>query len=119
MKKKNKGTVNFLDFIPVKFESQQFKEDEEGNIVMCVERKSICNKIVRKLIKESPKFSYYTLDALGSFVWRQIDGVRTVYDIGQLVKEEFGEEAEPLYERLSQFVQILEMNRFVHYVEVK
>lgn len=115
MKKKNKGTVNFLDFIPVKNPKQEFKEDADGRIVMCIERKTLYDRIARLLRKKTPKFSYYTLDALGSFVWRQIDGVRDVHEIGKLVKIEFGEDAEPLYERLSQFVQILEMNRFVEY----
>lgn len=115
MKKKNKGEVNFLDFVPVKVESQIYKEDEEGNIVMCIERKSFYDKIARFLRKKTPQFSYYTLDRLGSFVWRSIDGTRNVYEIGRLVKEEFAEDAEPLYERLAQFVQILEMNDFVEY----
>lgn len=115
MKKKNKGEVNFLDLIPVKAESQLYKEDEEGNIVMCIERKSMYDKMARLLKKSTPRFSYYTLDRLGSFVWRQIDGTRDVFEIGRLVKEEFAEDAEPLYERLVQFVSILEMNHFVEY----
>lgn len=115
MKKKNKGEVNFLDFVPVKVESQKFMENEDGNIVMCIERKSIYDKIARLIRKKTPKFSYYTLDALGSFVWKQIDGTKDVFEIGRLVKEEFAEEAEPLYERLAKFIQILEMNRFVEY----
>lgn len=117
MKKKNKGEVNFLDFIPAKEETQKFKENEEGNIVMCMERKSVYDRIARVLRKKTPKYSYYTLDSLGSYVWRQIDGERSVYEIGKLVKQEFGEEAEPLYERLSKFVQILEMNQFIQYKE--
>lgn len=115
MKKKSKGEVNFLDFIPVREEAQKFMENEDGNIVMCIERKSIYDKLARFLRKKTPSVSYYTLDALGSYVWKQIDGTKSVYEIGCFVKEEFGEDAEPLYERLVKFIQILEMNRFVKY----
>lgn len=119
MRKKNKGNVNFLDFIPVKVESQEFYENEEGNIVMCIERKTVYDKLARLLCKKTPKVSYYTLDIHGSFVWKQIDGSRNIYEIGHLVKQEFGKDAEPLYERLSQFIRILEKNHFVEYRKVK
>lgn len=116
MKKKNKGeAVNFLDFVPVICESQKYEEDEEGHIVICLERKSIYDKMARLIRKRTPKYSYFTLDDHGSFVWRQIDGLRNVYEIGKLVKEEFGDAAEPLYERLSKFIQILQMNQFIEY----
>ena len=36
-----------------------------------------------------------------------IDGKRNLIDIGEMVKEEFGEEAEPLYPRLIKSMQIL------------
>jgi hypothetical protein len=42
-----------------------------------------------------------------------MDGKRTVYDISQLVKEEFGEKAEPLYNRLVQYVRNLESYGFI------
>lgn len=115
MKKKNKGKVNFLDFVPMRVQNQKFQEKEDGTIVMVVERKSMYDKIAHCLRKKTPKCSYYTLDVLGSFVWQQIDGTKDVYEIGCLVKDEFGEDAEPLYERLAKFIQILEMNRFVEY----
>lgn len=50
---------------------------------------------------------------MGNFVWPLIDGTRTVYEIAQLVKEEFGEKAEPLYERLVQYIQNLENYGFI------
>jgi len=119
MKKKKKGNVNFLDFVPVRASSQEFYENQDGNIVMCVERKTVYDKLARLLRRKTPKFSYYTLDMHGSFVWKQIDGCRNVYEIGHLVKQEFGKDAEPLYERLSKFIQILEMNHFIEYRKIK
>ena len=45
-----------------------------------------------------------------------IDGVRSIYDIGQLVKEHFGDKAEPLYERLCYFIKLLHKNQFIVYM---
>ena len=51
----------------------------------------------------------------GSFVWQQMDGSRSIYEIGQLVKVQFGEKAEPLYDRLSQYFQTLYRNHLIGY----
>ncbi|MCR5543048.1 MAG: PqqD family protein, partial [Eubacterium sp.] len=39
---------------------------------------------------------------MGSFIWPLIDGKTSIYNIGEAVKEHFGEEEEPLYPRLVQ-----------------
>lgn len=58
------------------------------------------------------------LDRQGSFIWPLIDGKRTVADIAALVKEEFGEAAEPLYPRIVKYFQIVESYRFVKFVNM-
>ncbi len=113
MKLKKEKRNNFLDYIPVRVETQKFHENEEGYVVMHVERKSLYDKIAQILRKRTPKCSYYTLDSQGSFVWNAIDGEKNIYEIGKELKDKFGEEAEPLYPRLAQFVRILDMNRFI------
>lgn len=76
--------------------------------------KGVFNKIAQVLFKK-PKYSYIELDEFGSFVWEQMDGKKTIYEIGTLVKERFGDKAEPLYERLSQYIKILHNNHFIVY----
>ena len=106
--KKNK---NFLDFIPVI--NDEYKWDEkEGIVTVHVVYKGFYHTIAQKLFK-TPKVSHIALDEYGSFVWRNIDGENSVYDIGVLVKEKYKEKAEPLYERLVQFFKILKNNRFI------
>ena len=39
----------------------------------------------------------------------------TVEELAQLVHEEFGEKAEPLYDRLVKYLQILHNNGFIYY----
>ncbi len=132
MKKKQTKDQNFLDFIPIRVEAystpvssvepetlKQVKKGgyyvaADGIVTILQENTGAMNRIMQKLIHK-PRISQIHLEKLGSYIWQQIDGERSVYDIGQLVKAEFGDEAEPLYERLSVYVKMLEANGFVRY----
>jgi len=59
--------------------------------------------------------SHIALEELGSFVWQLIDGNRSIYQIGELVSEEFGQQADPLYERLSKYFYSLNGTKFIHF----
>ena len=50
---------------------------------------------------------------MGSVVMGAIDGKRSVDDIAMVVKNHFGDGAEPLYERLILFFKALHRNKFV------
>lgn len=52
---------------------------------------------------------------MGSFIFQRIDGQRTVGQIAELVKAEFGQQAEPLYDRLVKYMQILRNNGFTRF----
>ena len=54
---------------------------------------------------------------MGSFLWPLFDGEKTVFEIGEFVKEHFGEKAEPLYERLTKYIQTLESYKFIEFKE--
>lgn len=110
--KKNKIPENYLEKIPVKSESVGFSVDEKNIVTLELENKGVFNRIAQKLFKK-PKVSYIHLDENGSFVWLAIDGEKDILKIGEEVKEHFGEKAEPLYERLAQFIKILENYRFI------
>lgn len=107
-----KKSENFLDYIPKKNPELQWKVKEDGMVEVAMENKGFFNRLAQ-IIWKRPKVSYISLDEFGSFVWLQIDGERTVLDISVLVKEQFGEKAEPLLERLSVFVKTLENWKFV------
>lgn len=113
MKKKNKlSKDNYLDKIPVIAQGIEW-EATNGTIVIHQHNKGFYAKIAQKFFG-SPKESRIRLDAFGSYVWQCIDGKNDIHEIGLKVKSRFGNEAEPLYERLCQFMETL--NR-VHYIE--
>lgn len=103
---------NYLEKIPVRNPEFSWKEDEQGVVTVDMAHKGIFDKLAQKLWV-TPEVSHVKLDRFGSFVWKQIDGNRNIIDIGVLVREEFGDQAEPLYERLAEFVKMLRDNRFV------
>ena len=106
-----KKDQNYLEKVPVRNPEFSWKEDGQGIVTVDMVHKGIFDKLAQKLWV-TPKVSHVKLDRFGSFVWKQIDGSRSI-DIGVLVREEFADQAEPLYERLAEFVKMLRDNRFV------
>lgn len=89
-----------------------WSKDEEGLVTLEIENTGFFNRIAQKFFKK-PKISYVHLDETGSFVWPIVDGEKDLIKIGECVKEHFGEKAEPLYERLAKYFQILESYHFI------
>lgn len=107
---------NLLEFVPER-KIERFSEDEKGIVTLEIENKGVFNRIAQKLFKK-PKISYVHLDEMGSFVWPLIDGEKDITEIGKAVKEHFGEKAEPLYERLAKYFQILESYGFISFKNI-
>lgn len=107
-----KDDKNYLDLIPVRSGKISFETDENGQVTILVENKGIINTLMQKLLKK-PRITRIDLQGQGNFVWLCIDGKRTVFDIAALVRERFGDEAEPLYDRLVTYMHTLENCGFV------
>ena len=106
-----KQQENYLEKIPVRG-NFEWSKDDDGIVTLEVENKGIVNKLAQMILKK-PKISYIHLDKMGSFIWPIIDGQKSILEISESVKEAFGEEAEPLYERLCKYFQILASYGFV------
>ena len=76
------------------------------------------NTIAQKFFKK-PRFSFIKLDQYGSCVWQQIDGKKTIYEIGQILKLAHKGAADQLYERLASYFRILESNGYVIFLKEK
>lgn len=84
-------------------------------MVLEIENKGAFNTIAQKLFGK-PRYTKIHLDDNGTFIWPLIDGRKTVEDIAALVKDEFGEKAEPLYPRIVKYFQIMESYHFVNFI---
>ena len=71
-----------------------------------IENKGAFNTIAQKLFGK-PRYTKIHLDD---------NGRKTVEDIAALVKDEFGEKAEPLYPRIVKYFQIMESYHFVNFI---
>lgn len=104
---------NFLDYIPAISPRHTWSE-KDGQVTIHMEHRGLYPWIAQAFFKR-PRVSHIALDGHGSFVYRHIDGKRTVEELAQLVHQEFGAEAEPLYDRLVQYLRILQNNGFIFY----
>lgn len=107
-------SANYLNYIP-KHSKFPYRVDEDGKVTIFVKNKGFFNRLAQKLLKK-PEISQIHLDEMGNFIWPLIDGQRNIYEIAQLVKEEFGEAAEPLYNRLVAYMRNLESYCFIEII---
>lgn len=110
--RKKKSKENYLEKIPVRKREINWSNDENGAVVLEKENKGAANKLAQVLLKK-PKISYIHLDETGSFVWNVIDGKKNIIAMGKAVEAKFGKKAQPLYERLAQYIKMLENYGFI------
>lgn len=104
---------NYLDFVPVKnpqLPGRRMKGNRHGRGHSPWHRRQSGTGRF-----QPSEVSHIRMDVFGSFIWKEIDGEQNIYEIGQKVKEYFGKEAEPLYERLTTFFRILAENKYITY----
>lgn len=107
-----KQRENYLDFVPAVNPQNTWSEDADGIVTVHMVNRGFYNKLAQTFF-HTPRISHIQLDTYGSFLWKQIDGQKTVGQLAEAMKARFGAEAEPLYDRLVQYMQILRNNRFI------
>ncbi len=106
-------TINLLELVPVRTIS--WEKSQEGLVVL-LKPKFRHSFFVKHILPRLKKPHYkIKLDSIGSFVWERCDGRRTVKELAESMSQEFGENVEPLLDRLTLFLQNLEKNRFIYY----
>lgn len=108
-----KSSSNYLDFIPIPAKDLKY-EIIDGQVTIFQENKGLFNRIAQ-IIWKKPAVSQIHLDEMGNFIWPHMDGKNSIMDIATLVKEEFGEKAEPLYNRIVQYFKTLVSYGFAEY----
>lgn len=107
-----KKKENYLDFVPVINGQNTGDQGEDGVVTIHMVNRGFYNTLAQKLF-HTPRVSHIKLDEYGSFLWMRIDGIKTVGQLALELKEAYGEKAEPLYDRLVKYMQILHNNRFI------
>jgi len=112
--KKKQNKPNLLDMVPVISPKREYKVEEDDMVTVFIENKGPFNFVAQKLLKK-PRITQIHLEEFGSFIWKQIDGTKTVMQIADLLHEEFGEKADPLYPRISMYMKSLINNEFIEF----
>lgn len=117
MKTKITKDDNFLDLIPKKSNRYEWKLQEDNLVRIIIPRDNLLEKTVRLFFK-TPETMKIDLDEMGSLVWQAIDNERDIEAIGEILKQEMKEAAEPLYQRLGTYINILRNNKFIELTKV-
>ena len=109
--KKKEG--NLLDLIPER--SCEWGTADNGKVYLQVPR--FKNRLMRQIAKRLGKSELVKIhyDELGSKTWELIDGNSSVEEIGKQLEKEMGEKAQPVFNRLTQFISILFRNKFISF----
>lgn len=105
---------NYLDYVPIISARNTWSVQVNNIVTMHVIHRGFYAWIAEKFFR-CPHVTHIDLDAMGSFVFQNIDEQRNVGMIANLLSEKFGEDAEPLYERLIMYMRILYNNGFIYY----
>lgn len=111
-----KKAENYLEYVPAINDKNTWDADEKSIVTIHMVNTGFYNNIAQRFFHR-PRISHIKLDPYGSFIWQMIDGERTVGEIANKFKAEFGEKAEPLYDRLVQYMKILRNNDFIYYAK--
>lgn len=92
-----------------------YRIDDNGIVTVLEKQDHKIQKFFRKLKFKIPLYKEITLDEISSEVFTQIDGIKTVKEIGECLEVKFGDKVNPLYERLLVFLNHIYVN--CNYIE--
>lgn len=107
---------NALDCIPTRRAAIRWSVDSAGKVTLLCDCHSPLRRIVQGLLLH-PRVRCIHLDETGSLLWQLLDGKRDILALGQLIDARFGEQAHPLYERLTAYLRILDSYHLIGWVE--
>ncbi|MFC2163917.1 PqqD family protein [Acidobacteriota bacterium] len=107
--------INLLELVPER--NIEWEKDNEGFVVLL--KPKIQHPFFQKHILSKFKRPHYKvkLDEIGSFFWKHCDGSQTVNAIAGRMEKHFGDKIDPLYDRMTLFLQHLEKNKFIKWKE--
>lgn len=88
----------------------EYEVSKDGIVTVLERQDHKVQNFFRKLKFNIPMYKKMELDEYGSTVFLNIDGVKTVEEIGQVLEDKFGQKVNPLYERLLMFLNHIDVN---------
>lgn len=88
----------------------EYKVDENRLVTILDKQDHKIQRFFRKLKFKIPLYKEIDFDEISSEVFLQIDGDKTVKEIGDNLEKKYGEKVKPLYERLLVFLNHIYIN---------
>ena len=107
-KKTEKNTGLTLDAVFQLTDRIVLSEDATGIVTVLEKQDHKIQNFFRRLRFRIPQHKKTELDAYGSFVFKNLDGKTSVEELGNRLREHFGDQIEPVYDRLVAYLQYLE-----------
>lgn len=85
----------------------KYEVDRVGTVTVLLAQDHPIQRLFRRLRLRIPQYKRIKLDTLGSFVFIRLDGRLSVKALGELVEAEFGDKAQPIYQRLLTFLNYM------------
>jgi hypothetical protein len=104
--------INLLDLKPVRVASWR---DVDERVILERPRPQRGLRSLLEWITYALSTRYIRLDEVGSYAWRHFDGQRTVSQVAEALRRDFGERVEPTEERLGHLVRMLRQERLLAY----
>lgn len=105
--------LNLWELIPIR----KFEFEKSDNDMVTILIPKFTNKFLVQHLMPRLKYPYIKikLDEIGSAVWLEIDGKKSVGEIAENLEARFGEKIQPIEERLSKFLTQLKMHQFIDF----
>ena len=101
------------DVLNLKFricDNVEYKIDDNWRVTIFEKQDHRIQRFFRKLKFRIPLYKEIEFDEISSAVFLDIDGNKTVKQIGEDLVKRFGDKVEPLYERLLIFINHIYIN---------
>lgn len=107
---------NLLDMVPVR--RAAWEQDDQGLITLLRERPRVRGpRSLGRWVSFMLAPARIRLDDVGSWTWLHLDGRGDVRELASELRAEFGDQVEPVHERLGQLIRILRREGFIGYAE--
>lgn len=105
-----KNNDDILNLVFKKNDDIEYELNDENRVIILEKQDHKVQRFFRKLKFKIPMYKKIELDEYSSYIFLQIDGRRTVKELGEDLELEYGEKSYPLYERLLLFLNHIDVN---------
>lgn len=99
-------------------ENLEYKVDDHKIVTVLEKQDNKIQNLFRRLRFQIPMYKEIKFDEYSSEVFTQIDGSKTVKEIGENLELKYGDNIQPLYERLLVFLNHIDVNcKYIQRIE--